>query len=96
MKKYPNGGTAFIDCGGLNLLAQSSQTIAGLYAQIKAGYEAGKQIVATNCVYGEGVPLTPIPVFTILEAGVFVSTASILQIRVTDKDVVTITPLING
>ena len=83
-----------IDCKGLNLLAQSSQTIDGLYSASAAAVDTGKPIIAVNCEYGEGVPMTPISVMAILEAGVYIFTASILQIRVASDDSVTIVPLI--
>lgn len=89
-----NSGYIMIDCGGLNLLAQSAQTIKGLYARITAAYASGKPIIAYNCNYGTGVPMSPIPVFGINEAGLYILTASMLQIRVTSADSVTITSLI--
>lgn len=93
---YRKGGYALIDCKKLNLLADDKQTISGLYAAVKAAYENDKMTVAVNCEYGEGVKMTPIPVFMILEAGVFILTASILQVRVDEEDGVTITSLIGG
>lgn len=89
-----NGGYIMIDCGGLNLLAQSAQTIAGLYAKIAAAFASDKPILAYNANYGTGVPMTPIPVFGIIEDGVYILTASILQVRVTSADSVTITSLV--
>lgn len=89
-----NGGYAVVDCKGCNLLAQSAQTISGLYADCTAAIKSGKPAYAINCNYGEGVPITPIQVFGINEAGTYIFTASILQIRVTSADSVTITSLI--
>lgn len=89
-----NGGYAMVDCKGLNLLAQSSQTIDGLYAACEEAYNSGKTILAYNCVYGTGVPVTPITVFAIKESGTFIFTASILQIRVASNDAVTIVSLL--
>lgn len=83
-----------VDCKGTNLLAQSAQTKEGLYADSIAAIESGKPIIAVNCEYGEGVPMTPIPVMAIIEANVCIFTASILQIRVAPNDSVTIVPLI--
>ena len=88
------GGNILVDCGGLNLLAETSQTITGLYAKAKKAHELNKPIIATNCVYGSGVKLSPIPVFAINEAGTIILTASILQVRVASNDAVTITNLI--
>lgn len=91
-----NPGYVLVDCGGMNLLAQSSQTITGLYKVCEAAVASGKLILAVNCEYGDGVPMTPIPVMAIKESGNFIFTASILQITVESDDSVTITSLIAG
>lgn len=91
-----NGGYVMVDCGGLNMLAGAAQTIAGLYAKCAAAYASGKPILAYNVNYGTGVPTTPIPVFGIIEDDVYVMTASILQVRVTSADSVTITGLVGN
>lgn len=89
-----NSGYIMIDCGGLNMLAESAQTITGLYARCTEAYATGKPIIAYNINYGAGVPTTPIPVFGIIEAGVYILTSSILQVRITSADSVTITSLV--
>lgn len=88
------GGYIMIDCGGLNLLASEPQTISGLYAKVKKAHELNKPIYAVNCVYGSGVKMSPIHIFTINESGTMIGTASILQVRVASDDSVTITSLI--
>ena len=99
-KFYPKGGTAFIDCTGLNLLGQSTQTITGLYKQIDAAFKNDKMIVAVNCDYDNGsdteIHLTPVPVFCKAEGGRYCLTASILQVWVNEDDEVTIVSLIGG
>lgn len=87
-------GYISIDCKGLNLLAESSQTITGLYAAVTEAIESGKPMYAVNCNYGSNVPVTPIQVFAIEEDGTYICTASILQIRVTSANAVTITSLL--
>ena len=87
-------GYTLVDCKGMNLLSQSSQTIDGLYAASAKAVELGKPIIAINCEYGEGVPMTPIAVMAIVEDDTIVFTASILQIRVSSDDSVEIVPLI--
>ena len=89
-------GYVMVDCKGANLLAQSTETKAGLYKVCEAAYNTGKPIIATNLQYGSGVPMTPVPVFCIEEAGVFIFTASILQVRVNADDEITIVNLISG
>ena len=49
---------------------------------------------ACNCEYGDGVPMTPIQVMTIVEDGTYICTASILHIRVGADDGVTIVSLL--
>lgn len=87
-------GYVMVNCDKMNLLAADSQTIDGLYAKCADAYNSGKPIIAVNTEYGEGVPMTPIAVMAILEAGTYILTASILQIRVDSDDSVTIVPLI--
>lgn len=89
-----NNGYVVVDCGGLNLLADSSQTITGLYNRCKDAINSNKPIIASNCNYGANTPVTPINVFAITEGTTFIFTASILQIRVASTDVVTIVPLV--
>lgn len=91
-----NGGYIMVDCKGMNLLAESSQTISGLHAKCKEAMESGKPILACNCVYGTGVKLSPIPVFMIKESDYYIASASILQVTVHTDDSVTITNLTNA
>lgn len=89
-----NGGYVMVDCKKLNLLAQSSQTISGIFAACRKAVDSGKPIIACNCEYGEGVALTPIPVFAIEQGGEFCLSASILQVWVANTDAVRVVPLI--
>lgn len=89
-----NGGYVMVDCGGLDLLSQSKVTIDGIFAKCKAAYESGKPIIATNCVYGEGFPMTPISVMGIYQSDKYCLTASILQIWVDEDDGCTIVSLL--
>ena len=88
-------GYVVVDCTGINLLADSKVTVSGIYDKCKAAYESGKPMFACNCEYGDGVPMTPVQVMAIIEAGVYVMTASILQIRVDSDDGVTIVSLLD-
>lgn len=90
------GGYVLIDCDGLNLLGGSTpQVKAGLYAKVKEAMDYKKEIIACNCVYGSGKPLTPIGVFALQEdANTIICTASILQVVITDQDSVTIRSLV--
>ena len=92
--KGANGGYIMVDCSGVNMLADSTQTIAGLYDKVKAAYESGKPILAINCEYGSGVHLTPIPVFMIKQGTAFCGSSSILQMWVDEDNTVRIVNLI--
>lgn len=83
------GGYVLINCGGLNLLSESAQTITGLFNTVKAAYGKNKVVVAENVKWGT-TPMSPIPVFVNDLDGVLVCTASTLQIRIASNDSVTI------
>lgn len=88
-------GYVLVDCKGLNLLGgDTPQSISGLYKSVKTAFESGKPIYAVNCVYGTGVTVSPVQVMGILEAGVYILTASILQVRVSSNDTAIITSLL--
>lgn len=84
-------GYVLVNCGGLDLLSESTQTIAGLYNKVKSAMETGKMIIAENIIWGSGKPITPISVFAIDmgDYGIYI-TASTLQIRVNSSNQVTI------
>ena len=89
------GGYIMVDCQKINLLGgDKKQEVSGIYEIALAAINSGAPIIAYNCEYGEGVPMTPINVFSIIEAGVIIFTASILQIRINSDDEVWIVPLI--
>ena len=84
-------GYIMIDCGGMNLTSESSQTITGLYARLTEARATDKMIVACNMVWGDTGAASPIPVIvTAPNANTYVCAASTLQIHVTSADVVTI------
>lgn len=87
-------GYVVVDCTGIDLLSQSKVTVPGIYAKVKEAFETGKPMFACNCEYGSGVPMTPVPVMSIIEAGVYIMTSSILQVRVNSDDEVWIVNLL--
>ena len=82
-----------IDCKGLDLLAESAQTINGLYNEIQEAIETGKPIFATNLVWGDVSEISPVQVFSVQFDGYVILTASTLQVIVTTEDSVTINNL---
>lgn len=88
------GGYIMIDCRGLNLLAESSQTIPGLYSAVQMAMSTGKPIYAYNVKWGM-LNITPIHVFSIqLTETTVTCTASTLQVVVTSADAVTVNNLV--
>ena len=91
-----NGGYYVVDLKGLDLTSDSTQTISGLFADMKKAIASGKPLIAINAVWGvnSDAPLTPIHFFAQQwNANLVVGTASILNISCTNEDVVTVTNL---
>lgn len=89
-------GYAEIDCKGLDLTSQSTQTVSGLYKKMGTVLKNGYAAFATNCVYGDLGIVSPIAVM-INDNGIgtaYIATASILQISVDKEDHVVITSLL--
>ena len=85
-------GYVLVNCSGLDLTNESTQTISGLYKKVQAAMATGKAIIAENIIWGTGKPITPIACFAIdmgSTYGIYI-TASTLQIRVNSDDEVTI------
>ena len=84
------GGYILIDCGGLDLTSESSQTINGLYAQLTDAIASGKPVYAENLYWGD-IPCSPTPVMLVqLYEDTITATASTLQVSTDDDDAVTI------
>ena len=86
------GGYVLVDCKGLDLTSQSTQTITGLYAKVKKAMATGKMIIAENMIWGDDGYISPVHVFGIDMGSTYgiYCTASTLQIRISPADVVTI------
>lgn len=72
------GGYIIADCTGIDLTSVSSQSIPGIWEKAKTAIASGKPIVAHNCVYGEGVPVSPVTCF-----GWYISTTEIVIVGAT-------------
>lgn len=86
-------GYISIDCKGLNLLAETAQTISGLYNEIQEAIATGKPMYAINLVWGDVSAISPIQVFSVQWDGYVILTSSTLQVIVTTADSVTINNL---
>ena len=85
-------GYVLVDASGLDLLSETTQTIAGLYDKCVAAMKTGKMIIAENIIWGDDGVISPIALFAIdmgSTYGIYL-TASTLQIRVSPANVVTI------
>lgn len=90
-----NSGYVMVDCGGLNFLSESAQTITGLYKKVKEAYNTGKLVLACNTKWGT-TPCSPISVLVIpFDDGVIRCSACTLRIDVAENDSVTIVNYIN-
>ena len=87
-----NGGYVMIDCTGIDLTkGETPQTVTGLYKKVQTAMQTGKPIYAGGMIWGSGKPVTPVQVFCIqLYDDEVYCTASTLQVRVKNTDVVTI------
>lgn len=84
------GGYAMIDCKGLELTSESSQTITGLYRSVQEAVKSNKPVYAYNCEWEDDI-MTPVSVMiTPRSNNTYIATASTLQIVVAPDDSVTI------
>lgn len=87
-------GYIIIDCTGIDMLSEDSQSLTGLYARVQEAINTGKPIYATNLTWGDQGTMSPIEIFTVQFDGYVVCTASTIQIIVGIDDSVTINNLI--
>lgn len=83
-----NGGYIMVDCKGLDLTGGSTpQEIPGFWNLAKKAIASGKPIVAHNCVYGSGVPVSPVTCFGwYLDTDEIVIVGATLHIHVKDNN----------
>lgn len=87
-------GYIIIDCTGIDMLSEDSQSLTGLYARVQEAINTGKPIYATNLTWGEQGTMSPVEIFTVQFDGYVVCTASTIQIIVASNDSITINNLI--
>lgn len=58
-----NGGYYMVNCKGLDLTDTDPQSIAGIWNDAVTAIATGKPIVAHGCIYGTGVPVSPVTCF---------------------------------
>lgn len=86
-----NGGYFLADCTGLDLSDSNSQEIAGIWEKAVSALASGKPIIAHNCVYGSGVPVSPVTCFGWqLATDEIVIVGATLHIHIKDDDTATV------
>lgn len=58
-----NGGYYMVNISGLDLTDTDPQSISGIWNDAVKAIATGKPIVAHGCVYGSGVPVSPVTCF---------------------------------
>lgn len=87
-------GYIIIDCTGIDMLSEDSQSLTGLYARVQEAIDSGKPIYATGLTWGDQGTMSPIEIFTVQFDGYVVCTSSTIQIIVGANDSITINNLI--
>lgn len=86
-----NGGYFLLDCSGLDLTKDTAQSITGCWQNVVDAIAANKPIIAHNCVYGAGVPVSPVTCFGwYIASDEIVIVGATLHIHVKDDDTATV------
>ena len=72
------GGYMLIDCEGLDLTSAVKVTKTGFWNKAKNALASNKPLVAYNCIYGSGKPVSPVTAF-----GWYLSSTSIVIVGAT-------------
>ena len=91
-----NSGYILVDCGGLELNSDSTQSITGLYNRAKAALATGKPVFAVNCLMNDGY-CSPVSVAAWQEnSTTIIATGHVFRVSIESDDDVTVTNLIAG
>ena len=90
------GGYVLVDCGGLELNDDSTQSISGIYKRAKAALNSGKLCLACNCLMNDG-PCSPVSVAAWQEdSTTIIATGHVFRVTIESDDDVTVTNLVAG
>lgn len=85
------GGYIMVDCSGLDLTETDAQSITGIWDKAVSAISADKPIIAHGCVYGSGVPVSPVTCFGwYIAADEIVIVGATLHIHIKDDDTATV------
>ena len=86
-----NGGYIMVDCTGIDLTDNTSQSISGIWYKAVKAVKADKPIVAYNCEYGTGVTVSPVTCFGwYIDDDEIVIVGATLHIHIKDDDTATV------
>lgn len=86
-----NGGYILINAVGVNLAAESSTTVSGLFKELYSAKALNKPVILNNVEVSQGNKISPIPAGLYLYEGDIVAVISNAMITVTSADAVTVT-----
>ena len=90
-----NGGYIMVNGSGLDLAAESAQTIEGIYSQVDTAYKTGKPVYIYGCVSGSAA-VSPIAIMLLqTNETTYTATAGTQQLVITDADAVTVSNLVS-
>lgn len=91
-----NSGYILVDCGGLELNDNTTQSITGLYKRAKAALASGKPVFAVNCLMNDGY-CSPVSVAAWQEdSTTIIATGHVFRVAIESDDDVTVTNLVAG
>lgn len=92
---FPNG-YVMVDCTGLELNDNTTQTVTGLYDKAKAALATGKPAYACNCTMNGGY-CSPVSVAAWQEdEHTIIATGHVFRVVIEDDGDVTVTNLVAG
>lgn len=87
-----NGGYVMIDATGVDLLAESSKTVAGIYNKFLKALQSGKPILAYGATY-DTAGSSPIAVNVIPASNALTVYTGVYSIAISNADAVAVTNL---
>lgn len=91
-----NSGYILVDCGGLELNDNTTQSITGLYKRAQAALASGKPVFAVNCLMNDGY-CSPVSVAAWQEdSTTIIATGHVFRVAIESDDDVTVTNLLAG
>ena len=81
------GGYQLVDCTGIDLTNTTATSLTGIWKKAKEAIACQKPIVCSGCVYGTGVPVSPVVCFGwYIASDEIVIVGATLHIHITDND----------